>query len=168
MRRLYTYVPLENTVMQKGLMSPVLLDKELLKYGRRAGSEDKEKIAAWLDSTFEGRSRSVSCLTEPVHRQGNDVMLKDFVSSRVLFSYDVDRLVKDSVVERIYCKDGSGPGGFNETFVEVSLEEIDFAPLPWEKCSREKGLFFGVIRHYMLVLRDGLIPPEYLCAERIR
>lgn len=166
MKKLYTYVPLQNTVMTDGLLSPACCPSDLRHYQRRAGSTVKADILSWLDNTFPGRSRSVSCLTEPISWQGNDEMLKTIVENNALFSYDLDELVKDGIVESIYCKDGSEAGGDNETFYQIKAEEIDFSPLPWHKCSREKGLLYAVIRHYLLVLKDGYLPPRYLTLEK--
>lgn len=165
MRKLYTYVPLDNTVLTEGLLSPAKCHNELRHYQHRAGCEDKAGVLAWLDKTFEGRSRSISCLTEPIQWRGNDEMLKAIVERTVLFSYDLDKLLKDGIVEAIYCKDGSDAGGANENFAKISDDEIDFSALPWHKCSREKGLLYAVIRHYLLVLKEGYIPPVYLTRE---
>ena len=165
MRKLYTYAPLQNTVLTEGLLSPAGCHNELQHYQRRSGCEDKDAILAWLEQSFEGRSRSVSCLTEPVQWQGNDGMLRAIVDNNVLFSYDLDELLKDGIIEAIYCKDGSDAGGENEIFFRTKAEEIDFSPLPWHKCSREKGLLYAVIRHYLLVLKEGYIPAEYITKE---
>lgn len=165
MKKLYTYAPLENTVMTEGLLSPAKCHNELKHYQRRVGCEDKAAVFEWLEKSFEGRSRSVSCLTEPIQWQGNDEMLKAIVGGNVLFSYDLDELLKDGIVEAVYCKDGSDANGENEKFYRVEAEKVDFSSLPWHKCSREKGLLYAVIRHYLLVLKKGYIPPIYLTRE---
>lgn len=51
-----------------------------------------------MDKTFPGRSRTVSCLTEPVKQRGNDPILKKMVKSSVLFSFELDDLIKDGLV----------------------------------------------------------------------
>lgn len=165
MRKLYTYVPQENTVLAEGLLSPAKCHNELKHYQRRAGCTEKAAVLEWLEKSFNGRSRSVSCLTEPIQWQGNDEMLKILVENNVLFSYYLDKLLQDGIVEVIYCKDGSDADGGNENFYRVEVEKVDFSPLPWHKCSREKGLLYAVIRHYLLVLKEGYIPPEYLTRE---
>ena len=104
-------------------------------------------------------------MTEPIQWQGNDEMLRVIAENNVLFSYDLDELLKDGIVEAVYCKDGSDAGGANENFAKISGDEIDFSPLPWHKCSREKGLLYAVIRHYLLVLKEGYIPAEYITQE---
>lgn len=167
MRRLYTYVSKENTVKKDGLLSPLKCSGALEKYYKRAGTNKEEDVLFWLEKSFCGRSRSISCLTEPVHWKGNDSMLREFVESRTLFSYDLDDLLKDGLIEKIFCKTGSAANGFDEKFYEVSESDMDFSSLAWDKCCKEKGLFFAVIRHYMLVLKDGFIPPKYLKEEQI-
>lgn len=164
--KLYHYAPVENTVLKDGLLSVSQSPRDLKHYFHRAGSEDRQDIMNWLDSTFPGRSRAVSCLTEQIRWQGNDPMLKWLVENRELFSFDLDELVRDGLVEAVWCKDGSDPGGTNEKFYRVEPKEIDFSPLSWEKCSQEKDLLFAVIRHYILVLKDGIIPSGYLKKEK--
>ncbi|MBP3346058.1 MAG: hypothetical protein J6L86_03380 [Alphaproteobacteria bacterium] len=166
MTKLYHYAPQDNTIMKDGILSVSHVSRELSHYAYRAKSDDKNAILQWLDACFSGRSRSVSCLTEPIRWQGNDPMLKDFVDNKALFSFDIIQLVQDGIVEAIWCKDGSETGGINEKFYQVSAEEIDFSPLQWEKCDKSKGLFFAVIRHYLIVLKDGIIPPHYLTWEK--
>ena len=164
--KLYHYAPRDNTIMKDGILSVSRISRDLFYYAHRAKSDNRNDILQWLDASFSGRSRSVSCLTEPIRWQGNDPMLKDFVDSRVLFSFDAMQLLQDGIIESIWCKDGSEAGGINEKFYQVSAEEIDFSPLKWEKCDKSKGLFFAAVRHYMLVLKDGIIPSHYLIKEK--
>ena len=160
--KLYHYIPKGNEALTKGINSVSQLPEELLKYGKRLGTDDPKKILAWMEGTFAGRSRAISVLTEPVHFQGNDPMLKEWVDKMDLLEIDFDALVKDGQVESIWCKEGSDANRTNENIRKISSDEIDYLPLPWHLCSKEKGLFFGVIRHYFLVMKDGVIPPKYL------
>lgn len=77
--RLYHYAPKENTVKEKGLLSISKGPRDLHAYAHRAGSENKDDIMAWLDTTFAGRSHAISCLTEPIKWQGNDAVLKAII-----------------------------------------------------------------------------------------
>lgn len=165
MLKMYHYAPIDNNISKEGLKALCLLDKNLDKYVLRCGFLDKKGIISWLDNTFKGRSRSVSCLTEPIKWQGGDAMLKEFIDDHKLYSFDLEELLHDGIVEEIWCKDGSDAGGRNEKFYRVSADEIDLSPLEWEKCNKEKGLFFAVIRHYLLVLKEGKIPACYLTLE---
>lgn len=163
--KLYHYAPKENTIMKDGLLSLAKGRKDLRCYAHRAGSDKREDVLAWLEQTFFGRSRSISCLTEPIKWQGNDEVLKKIVEGCELFSFELDDLIKAGIVEAIWCKNGSAAGGLNEHFYKVKDEEVDFSPLPWEKVDASKDLLYAVIRHYLLVLKDGVIPPEYLTKE---
>ena len=163
--KLYHYAPKENTVMTDGLFSISKIDRNLRPYAHRAGSENKEDILKWMDSTFYGRSRAVSCLTEQIKWQGNDSILKKIVDGTELFSFELDDLIKDDLVESIWCKNGSDAGGLNEKFYQVMPEEIDLSPLTWEKVDSSKDLLYAVVRHYMIVLKDGFISAKYIKKE---
>ena len=165
--KLYHYAPIENTVLSDGLLSISCIQKDLRAYAHRAGSDDKEEILAWLDKTFDGRSRALSCLTKPIKWQNNDPVLKRIVDNSVLFSFDLDELVKDNLVEAIWCKNGSESGGYNEKFFQVKPEEIDFSPLEWERVDAAKDMLYAVVRHYLLVMKNGVIPPKYLTRENV-
>ena len=160
--KLYHYIPKGNEALTKGIYSVSQLPEELLKYGKRLGTDDPKKILTWMEGTFEGRSRAISVLTEPVHWQGNDPMLKEWVDKMDLMEIDFDALAKDGQIKSIWCKEGSDANGINENIHKISADEIDCSPLPWHLCSKEKGLFFGVIRHYFLVMKDGVIPAKYI------
>lgn len=164
--RLYHYAPKENTVLEEGIKSISKIDSNLHSYVKRVGSDKKEDIINWLEKTFEGRSRAISCLTEPIVWQGNDRVLKALVDRSILYSFELEDLINAGLVESIWCKDGSEASGVNENFYQVSKDEIDLSPLPWHKCNASKGLIFGVIKHYMLVLKDGIIPAEFIREER--
>lgn len=165
--RLYHYAPIENTVLSDGLLSISCIQKDLRAYAHRAGSNNREEILAWLDKTFYGRSRAISCLTEPIKWQNNDSVLKRIVENSALFSFDLRELVKDNLVEAIWCKNGSAAGGYNEKFFQVSPEEIDFSPLKWERVDAAKDMLYAVIRHYLIVMKNGVIPPKYLTRENV-
>ena len=163
--RLYHYAPKENTVLKDGLLSISKGSRDLRAYAHRAGTEEREDILAWLDKTFAGRSRAISCLTEPIRWQGNDAVLKAIVERSVLFSFELSDLIKDGLVEAIWCKNGSDAGGDNEQFYQVKPNEIDLSPLSWEKVDASKDLLYAVVRHYLIVLKGGYIPPKYLRKE---
>lgn len=163
--KLYHYAPKENTVMRDGLFSISKIDRNLRPYTHRACSENKEDILKWMDNTFFGRSRSISCLTETIKWQDNDPILKKIIDGTELFSFELNDLIKDGLVESIWCKNGSDAKGLNEKFYQVKPEEIDLSPLTWEKVDVSKDLLYAVIRHYMIVLREGYIPTKYITKE---
>lgn len=163
--RLYHYAPLRNTCLTEGILSISKNPSNLKSYVTRVGSEDKEDILCFLEKTFEGRCRSISCLTEPIVWQNNDAVLKKIVEHSELFSFELDELLKDNLIEAIWCKKGCWANGINEQFVKITKDDIDTSPRPWEICDSSKGLLFGVICHYLIVLKDGFIPPQYLTLE---
>ena len=160
--KLYHYIPKGSDALTRGIYSVSLLPEELLKYGKRLGTDNPQKILSWMEGTFAGRSRAISVLTEPVHWQGNAPMLKEWVDKMDLMEIDFDALVKEGQIESIWCKEGSDSKGTNENIRKINADMLDCSPLPWHLCSKEKGLFFGVIRHYFLVMKDGIIPPKYI------
>ena len=168
--KLYHYAPKENTVFKNGLLSVSKLDEsDLLKkytHVHRANSQNRDDIMAWLENTFKGRSRSVSCLTEPIQWQGNDIVLTKIVNHSILLSFNLEELIKDGLVESVWCKNGSDPEGCNERLYQVKPEEIDFSPLPWENVDASKELLYAVIRHYLIVLKEGYIPSQYITLEK--
>lgn len=159
--KLYHYAPLENTCLEKGLLSVSKLPECLMHYAQRVGSENHADIIKWLDNTFPGRSRSVSCFTEPLKLNGKIVL-----NSGHLFSFDVDELVKDGLVESIYQKTKSGNGGNTEAFRKIKPEEIDYTPFDFSPYKTEYDLTHAFFRHYMVVLKNGFIPSEYLTLEK--
>ena len=110
--RLYHYAPKENSIMEKGLLFISKGPRDLKAYAHRAGSDKKEDILAWLDKTFEGRSRAISCLTEPIKRQGNDEVLKKIVDGSQLFSFELNELIllvlKDGYIAPKYLTEEKG------------------------------------------------------------
>lgn len=44
--------------------------------------------------------------------------------------------------------------------------EIDVSPLNWFGCDEKYGSPYNMLRHYMLVLTKGYIPPKYLHLEK--
>ena len=169
--RLYKYVPKKSkkSVLTRGLYSSTY--KEALKrYSGAANSKKKKDIIAWLESVFPGRSKAVSCLTERVKWRGNDPVLKKIVKSSALVSFELDDLLNAGLVEAIWCRDDLARKGHKQClgngiehyFYKVKPEQIDKSPLTWENVDMDKNLVFGAVRHYMIVLKNSVIPPEYL------
>ena len=150
---LYSYILKTNDVLTNGIKAPVLLDGALLShYAARAESAEKEKIIAYLETVFSGRSRAVSCLTDRVPDL-NSRKLQDFKALRECFTFSSEIIQNTEIVEAVWCAEKG-------TFRQVNA--LDFSPLPWETIKDEDDVFFARIRHYMLVLKQGYIPPEYI------
>ena len=80
----------------------------------------------------------------------------------MLFSFELNDLIKDGLIESIWCKNGSDAEGLNEKIYQATPEEIDLLPLTWEKVDNSKGMLYVVVRHYLIVLKDGVIPSKYI------
>ena len=126
--KLYTYVPKGSDVFKTGILSVSHIPEELLKYGKRLGTDDPIKISAWLEKTFSGRGRAISVLTEPVGWQGNDQMLKEWVDQKELIEIDFAGLLKDGLIESIWFKNGSKADGTDEKILQIEShqEQSDF------------------------------------------
>ncbi len=74
----------------------------------------------------------------------------------VLFSVESDDLIRDKLVESIWCKDGVEQDGLTEIFYSVKQSEIDTSPLAWDKGDSDQGLLYAVVRHYLLVMKKVL------------
>ena len=144
--KLYHYAPKENTCLQKGILSVSLLPECLFHYASRAGSEKHSDIIKWLDKTFRGRSRSVSCFTEPLKLNG-----KIIANAGHLFSFDIDELIRDNLIE---------------AFKKINPSEIDYSPLDFSLYKTEFDLTNTFFRHYMVVLKNGFIPARYITLEK--
>ncbi len=157
--KLYHYSPIGNSCLESGICSVSLMPEFLFHYETRAKSKEHGKIIAWLDSTFEGRSKSIACFTEPLRLNGK------IIDNGDLFSFDIAKLEKDGLLEDIYCKTRSGNGGMGEVFEKVSVDEIDWRPFDFSMYKTEKELINAFFKHYFVVLKDGVIPPKYLTLE---
>lgn len=170
--RLYHYAPKKNTVLKQGLCSFSKYLGNLKSYAFFAKSNKKKDIIAWMDKVFPGRSRSISCFTEPVKWRGNNRVLKKIVKNTVLFSFELDDLIKAGLVESVWCRDDVAKkghkyvldDGYEQYFYKVKPKEIDTSSLPWEKVKNNNRA--GLLRHYMIVMKKGVIPPKYLRLEK--
>ena len=172
--RLYHYAPKENTILETGLYSYSKHPRGLKRgYALPAKSNKKKDIIAWMEKVFPGRSKAISCLTEPIKWRGNDSVLKGIVRRSVLVSFELNDLIKAGLVESIWCRDDSAHKGrkyvyedSTQYFYKVPLKNIDVSPLQWEKVNVKNQVMWGAVRHYMIVLKKGITPAEYLRLEK--
>lgn len=173
--RLYHYSPRKNkkSILAHGLYSYKNITWDLKKYVIPAKSNSKKDIIAYMEKIFPGRSKAISCLTEQIQWRNNDPVLKNVVKSSVLFSFELNDLIKAGLVESIWYRDDLAHHGRKHVvnkhaqyFYQVKPEEINTSPLTWEKVDLSQGLMYGAARHYMIVMKKGFIPPEYLKQEK--
>lgn len=46
-----------------------------------------------------------------------------------------------------------------------AIEDIDFSPVDWTICDDESGRRIAYVRYYLLIVKDGVIPPKYIREE---
>lgn len=75
-------------------------------------------------------------------------------------------------MEAVYCKDLRLTILTNPDFENIykieNLNEITFESCDWHLCEKDEYKNFSpwaTIKHYMLVLTKGYIPPEYITLE---
>ena len=152
---LYNYAPKDDDILKNGLWSPSKAPRKALShYFGRARTQTKTGVLKYLESTARGRSRSVSVITDPINKK---CTYYEWTEDRCLCAIDFDKLYHDGLVETIYrC--------YGKKMTPITASQIKWnEKLPWDKV--ENGLFFKVIPHYMIVLRDGVIPSQYISLD---
>lgn len=157
MHKLYNYAPKEFDVLKTGLWSPAVASREALRhYFGRAKSHTKKGVLAYLETIFSGRSRALSFLTSPM--TSACCFYNDFKKDRHLYSIDFDVLQKAGLIEAIYRCAG------RKKLERITAKQILWdEKLPWEKVG--SGFFFTKIPHYMIVVKNGIVPPEFINKE---
>lgn len=174
--KLYHYIRKGNTALLDGLLSFAQNpNADLHYYYKRTGGETTHAgIVRWMENCFEGRSRAIRCLTEPIQWTEKSVnMFKPFIEDADLFSIDLDALQKDGLIEAVYVSpairpnlDKDFPQDVDERLVKLSsIYDIDTSPVDWSVCDEKLGLRFSVIPYYLLVIKGGIIPPHYVIKE---
>lgn len=150
---LYSYIIVPNKVLREGIKAPVLLnEQELRHYAGRVGTTRKAGIEAYLETVFPGRSRAISCLTERVPDTGCR-KIREFKRLRECFFFSEEILKNKEIVDSVWLIDGDDIN---------PAADLDFSSPAWETVRDDDDLFFKRIRHYMLVLKNGFLPPGYI------
>ena len=177
--KLYLYTYQYDKIKKEGYKSLSLFDKKSDLYKQRlhvydasAGSNKIKDILAYMEKTFSGRLRSVCVITEqaPI-KEYRHPYLNNLIHHADILSFDLDQLIKDGIVENIYCKDNKKTILKNPNFENiypVKPNEIDLTPYDWDLCGTKKYQKYSpwsTIKHYFLVLKDGYIPAKYITLE---
>ena len=80
---------------------------------------------------------------------------------------------KDSFIESVYVSPAMHPDkdkdllqGVDEILVRLdSINDIDTSPIDWSVCDEKLGLRFSVVPYYLIMIKDGIIPPKYITKE---
>lgn len=156
MHKLYNYAPKEADVLNTGLWAPVMAPSEsLAHYFGRAKCKTKKGVLSYLETIFSGRSRAISFLTAPMTPAC--CLYHDFKKDRILYSVNFEVFQKAGLIEAIYRIDG-------KDFEKIPSSKIAWdEKLPWDKVGH--GFSFTKIPHYMVVIKDGIVPPEFIEAQ---
>ena len=66
---------------------------------------------------------------------------------------DIPNIDEQQVCDEIWIKLKNG------------IKDIDYSPIDWSVCDDELGRRFAYVRYYLIVLKDGCIPPQYLTLD---
>ena len=174
--RLYHYILKGNNVLETGLFS---FSKsrcvDLTYYIKRSGYKTQHDISQWMENFFTGYSRGIRVLKEPLKWHSRALRLKEIIDSCDLLEIDVDTLQKDGLIEAVYYHPPLSVNDaeramqlakqeslHNDGFYPVRLEDISSDPLDYSACDDELGRRFAFLPFYLLIMKDGVIPPEYL------
>ena len=174
--KLYHYITKPNTALTEGILSFAKNpNADLSYYYRRTGSETTHSgIVKWMENCFIGRSRAIRGFSEPIQWTEKSInMFKSFIENADLFSINLDALQKYGLIEAIYASpairpnlDKDLPQDVDERLVRLaSINEIDFSPVDWSVCDEKLGLRFSVVPYYLIVIKGGIIPPQYITLE---
>ena len=132
----------------------------------------KDGIVSWMENCFKGRSRGIRFFTTPLEWHSKSLKIKELIDNCDLLQIDLERLNKDGLVEAIYLKpsifEKCNPPDIehykDEYLIKLnSVEDIDFNyAQTFDKCDDDKGLRMAPLRFYVLVIKDGIIPPQYI------
>ena len=173
--KLYHYIAKPNTALKEGILSFAKnSNADLHYYYKRSGETSHNGIVKWMESCFEGRSRAIRGFSEPIQWTEKSVnMFKPFIENADLFSIDLDALNKDGLIEAVYISPAMHPDkdkdllqGVDEILVRLdSINDIDTSPVDWSVCDEKLGLRFSVVPYYLIVIKVGIIPPQYIKKE---
>lgn len=154
MANLYTYVPEQNTLNTEGLYGPWGDSEENLvkRYGTRANATTKQDVLNWLERIDPGRSHSISVLTEPIPPTADKRFLDFAAKNQLVQLPSVKVLLAAGLIEPEFYKSNGGKKLYKR-------KRISYTPIDWN--TKNNGLLFKRIPHYMLIAHDN-IPPEYL------
>lgn len=175
--KLYHYITKGNSALTDGILSFAKNpNADLSYYYKRTGGETTHAaIVQWMENCFSGRSRAIRGFSEPIQWTDKSInMFKPFIENADLFSIDLGALQKDGLIEAVYVSpairpdsDKDLPQDVDERLIKLaSINDIDTSPVDWSVCDEKLGLRFSVVPYYLIVIKDGIIPPEYITLEK--
>jgi len=171
--KLYHYVTKGNNVLEKGLLSFAKNpDADLRYYCERTGGKTTHKeICEWMENCFVGRSKAIRAFSEPIQWTERSIRcLKNFIDNADEFEIDISAMNDDGLIEAVYVSpsilefpDIKEEQGMDEILQKLhGIEDIDYSPIDWGVCDDELRRRFAWVRYYLIVVKNGIIPPKYL------
>ena len=174
--QVYHYITKGSNVLQDGLMSFAKSPNVNIEYyTQRSGQKTQQGIAQWMDSKFPGYSRGIRCFAEPIQWTEKSINLKRLVDAADMLSIDVDALQKDGLLEAVYLHTPLPENGHarakviqqmeqddQDGFQKINIDDVGKIKANWDVCNDSLGQRFAFVPFYLLVLKDGVIPPKYL------
>lgn len=172
--RLYHYIAKGNDAPTRGILSIAENpNADISYYLKRSGETTHAGVVRWMESCFEGRSRTVRGFSEPIKWHERSLSLKRFVENADLFAIDASAMERDGLIDAVYKSPAvivknaddaaSLPRDVDEELVRLgSVADIDTAPVDWAPCNDDLGLRFAVVPYYLLIVRGGIVPPDYI------
>src|SRR5574344_878801 len=173
--KLYHYISKPNTALSEGILSFAKNpNADLSYYYKRTGVTTHKDIVTWFENCLKAEvvpSEAFQSLFNGPKKSIN--MFKPFIENANLFSIDLTALQKDGLIEAVYVSpaikpnlDKDLPQDVDEQLLKLnSIDEIDTSPVDWTVCDEKLGLRFSVVPYYLIVLKNGVIPPKYLTKE---
>lgn len=174
--KLYHYITKGNSALTDGILSFANNPNANLSfYEKRSGVKTHEGIIQWMENCFEGRSRGIRAFSEPIKWTDDSLLLKDFIDNADMFSIDLEALEKDGLIDAVYVspamsvdetatpQKGIGSSGMDEVLQKLNgINHIDLSPVDWSVCNDEFGRRFAFVPYYVIVIKGGVIPPQYI------
>lgn len=159
--KLYHYVTKGNDVLEKGLLSFAKNpNADLHYYYKRSGASSYEGVVQWMETCFEGRSRTIRGFSEPIKWTDKSLSLKKFIDNADMFSIDLKELEKDKLIETVYISPAIIINDVSKITFDTDeiwqkingIDEIDSSPVDWSKCDDELQLRFSVVPYYLITI----------------
>ena len=104
-----------------------------------------------------------------------NISLKDFIDNADMFSIDLEALDRDGLLEDIYVSPSvmdvpTMKELWNNDELLIKLydyKEISSRPIDWSICNDELGRRFAYVPYYIIVIKGGIIPPQYIKKENL-
>ncbi|MBR2922206.1 MAG: hypothetical protein IKC10_02670 [Alphaproteobacteria bacterium] len=172
--KLYHYIARPNTALEEGILSFAKNpNADLRYYFKRSNETTHEGIVKWMESCFEGRSRAIRGFSEPIQWTEKSMSLKDFIDNADMYSIDLDALDRDGLLEAVYVSPSvkdvptlKEQWECDELLIKLyDYNDISTRPVDWSVCNDELGHRFAYVPYYIIVIKDGVIPPKYIKKE---